>query len=52
MKKPKIEPSSDQRTWAKSCAQMFVALVDEGFTEKQALELVRAVLVTAAGKRP
>lgn len=40
----KIEPSAEQRAAAKSVRQMFVALVDEGFTEPQALVIIGHVL--------
>lgn len=38
------EPSADLRTAASQLHQMFVALVQEGFTEQQALQVVAAIL--------
>jgi hypothetical protein len=35
-----IEPPSELREAAASCWQMFVALTQEGFSEKQALEII------------
>lgn len=40
----KIEPSADHRTLAKFIQQMYVALMDEDFTEKQAIAIVAEML--------
>lgn len=40
----KVEPSASQRMAATVSYQMFVALVDEGFTEAQALRLLGDLL--------
>jgi len=40
MNDPKMEPNADMRAMANAARQMFVALVDEGFTEEQALILL------------
>lgn len=45
----RIEPSADQRTWAKTIFAMYVALVEEGFTEQQALVIVGQLLIAANG---
>lgn len=42
--KIKIEPSSEQRAAGFECYRMFVALVDAGFTEVQALSIIGAML--------
>lgn len=35
-----IEPSSDIRQWARCIRELYVGLIAEGFTEKQALRIV------------
>lgn len=40
----KIEPTADHRAAAKTLYQMYVALIDEGFAESQALSLVGVTL--------
>jgi hypothetical protein len=45
-KTPKVEPSADLRSAASVTRQMFVALVDEGYSEAQALTLVHGVLTS------
>jgi hypothetical protein len=45
----KVEPSADQRAMAKMFFQMFVAFVDEGFTERQALIMIGQIM---AANRP
>lgn len=42
----RIEPSADVRQGAKAMYQLFIALVQEGFTEAQALKMV-SVMVQA-----
>lgn len=44
---PGEEPTADNRQMAKAIRGMFVALVNEGFSENQALEIVGNVLRTA-----
>lgn len=38
----KIEPTAEQRQGAIDCYRLFVALVDGGFTEDQALKIIGA----------
>lgn len=35
-----VEPSADMRTGAKAMREMFLALIAEGFTERQALAII------------
>jgi len=42
----KVEPSADLRSAASVTRQMFVALVDEGYSEAQALVLVHGVMTS------
>lgn len=44
-----IEPSADLRKAAKDLRQMFIALVNEDFSEKQALAIIGHIL--AAGSQ-
>lgn len=39
-----VEPRADLRVSANELRQYFIALVGEGFTEKQALQIVGAIL--------
>lgn len=41
---PTEEPNASMRQGAKMVRELFVALVQEGFTERQALSLVRDIL--------
>lgn len=41
------EPSSDSRAFARNMRQLFVALVQEGFTEVEALALVGQVIAAS-----
>lgn len=41
---PGEEPSADMREFASNMRQMFVALVQEGFTEPQATHMVGVVI--------
>lgn len=41
----KTEPNAEMRTLATMMWQMYTALIDEGFTEKQALEILSNMLV-------
>lgn len=43
----RIEPSADMRQAAIVARQMFLALVEQGFTEEQALKVVIATMVSA-----
>jgi hypothetical protein len=43
-----IEPNADIRVFAKTMQQMFVALVQEGFTERQALIIIGQILAANA----
>lgn len=45
---PPTEPSADIRQLASQTRQMFVALVNEGFTERQALVII-GQMIAAAG---
>lgn len=45
------EPSADLRQVASHLHQMFVALVNEGFTENQALQMIASILA-AQGRKP
>ena len=49
--RPPMEPSADMRTTANQLRQMFVALLAEGFSEREALVIVGQV-VAAAIQRP
>lgn len=46
---PDEEPAADLRQAASALRQMFVALVQEGFTEKQALIIVGQTLQAGGG---
>lgn len=39
-----IEPSDDQRGAARSLYGLFIALIDEGFDEAQALHMITALI--------
>ena len=47
--KPKTEPSADIRQATSAMWQVYVSLRDEGFTEKQALEIIGHILAMSAG---
>jgi hypothetical protein len=40
----RIEPPADLRNAAIAQYQMYIAYIDAGFTEKQALSLIRAII--------
>lgn len=42
---PAREPSADMREAARACREWFDALVYEGFTKRQALQLVAQIIV-------
>ena len=44
----KIEPRSDFRQAASTAYELFVSMVDAGFTEDQALKVVTAILTRAS----
>lgn len=46
---PNREPAAEIRTAARSMREMFVALVREGFTEAQALQIIGEVLKGVIG---
>jgi hypothetical protein len=48
----KIEPSSDIRQLAALLRQTFIALQDEGFTEKQAIAIIGEILASQMGGEP
>jgi len=50
MDKAKTEPTADMRTAAAGVWQMFTALLDEGFTEQQALVILGQVLAAGIAK--
>jgi hypothetical protein len=52
MKFPTTEPSSEMRNAAKMHRQYFVALVQEGFTESQALQILGYMLSAAVASAP
>lgn len=39
-RRPRVEPSADMRAGMRQLYEMFVALVDAGFTERQALQVI------------
>lgn len=41
---PPVEPSSDRRQMARELRQMFVAYVEQGFTEEQSMDLIAAII--------
>lgn len=45
----KTEPSADLRQAASALWQMYVALIEEGFTDHQALVVIGQVLAANAG---
>ncbi|MCX5066664.1 hypothetical protein OOJ91_12320 [Micromonospora lupini] len=53
--RPPVEPSADLRQFASGVRQMFVALVNEGFTERQALAVIGTALaatINSSGGEP
>lgn len=47
-----IEPSADHRVFASQVRQTFLALVQEGFSEPQALLLVQTIIASQAQRPP
>ena len=45
--KPKMEPAADLRQSANMMRQVYIALVDEGFSEQQALVILGQMLSAA-----
>ena len=50
MSQPKMEPHAEMRSVANWMRQMYVALIDEGFTEQQALVLLGQTVTASIGK--
>jgi len=48
--KPKREPDANQRVAAAQTHSLFTALVDEGFSETQALQLLGVMLASAVAE--
>lgn len=48
--RPKREPSADLRQSAAGLHEMFTALVDEGFSKIEALQLLGAMLAASINK--
>lgn len=46
----KVEPSAVNREFAIALRQMFVALVDEGFSDVQAVAIIGQVVAASWGK--
>lgn len=44
-----VEPSADMRSMAKTVRDAYLALVQEGFTEKQALQITTELMRAAMG---
>lgn len=42
-----MEPSANLRQFASAARQMFIALVNEGFTERQALSIVGTAIAAS-----
>lgn len=49
MSKIPVEPRADLRQAAKELRQMFIALTQEGFDERQALVIISQILAAQAG---
>lgn len=47
---PNREPTAEIRTAARSMRELFVALVREGFSETQALQIIGSVLMGVTNK--
>lgn len=45
--RPPVEPSADLRQFASGVRQMYVALINEGFTERQALAVIGTALAAS-----
>lgn len=43
------EPAADLRQFAKVCREMFLALMEEGFTETQALQILGVFVAGSIG---
>jgi len=44
-----IEPNADMRVMANALRQMFLALIQEGFNEQQAMQIVGVTLAASFG---
>lgn len=47
---PPMEPAAELRQMANAVRQLFIALINEGFTEGQALTIVGQVIIANSGK--
>jgi hypothetical protein len=45
-----IEPSADSRALAHAFREMFIALTSEGFTERQALQIIAEMMRMQGGE--
>jgi len=45
-----IEPNADMRVMANALRQMFLALIQEGFNEQQAMQIIGVTLAASFGK--
>ena len=45
----KIEPHADLRKYAAMCHEIYVAYKDQGFTDAQALELLKQFMLVVQG---
>lgn len=43
------EPSADMREFARICRDMYVGLLQEGFTEREALDILGRVIAAQIG---
>jgi len=50
MTSPPMEPAAEIRRLANAVRQVYVALINEGFSEAQALTVVGQILIANAGK--
>lgn len=46
---PQEEAAAELRQAAKACRQMYIALVNEGFTKQEALQIIGIAMMTARG---
>lgn len=44
----RVEPSADMRSAARGAREMFLALLEQGFTEEQAVRMIAIMLGQAA----
>jgi hypothetical protein len=48
---PPIEPSADTRVFAKQLRQLYLALLDEGFSEAQTMSMLGQMMTAAAQQK-